>query len=306
MPPEDDAALTALQREFLALLYQPPGPPVPAALHAAIRGRAALEPPSLLQLYRRGTQATLIAALQSTHPATAAALGRGFAALARRYLLERPSRSGNLGEFGCEFGQWLELQRELVGGIWMAELARYEALLETTSSALPAVALTRSDLASLAADERLQLRAPLHPRVRRFAARHAVTALRRAWENGEPASEPAAAPERWLLSQAGSGALLVPLYDGEWEWFGALDEGATLLEATERAQTASADFDAATALAKALDLRLLCAAPAAGPMRPDIAFCRAADSARRAAGMLGEHGEAAPDRLDEPGWGRFL
>lgn len=127
--------LPELQRRFGTNLLDAaaPLPPVRAnGLSAARR----------LQVYRHNMLSALVAALETVFPASCRLVGEEFfAAAARVYIAEHPSRSGNIQDYGSDFPAFLQgydpaASLPYLGDVARLEWARLQASMAEDSQAL--------------------------------------------------------------------------------------------------------------------------------------------------------------------------
>ena len=142
--PPEAATLSDLQGRFAAALREPgPQSEVAIRLLAECIVDDGLAPARRLQVYRNNARAMFEGALERTYPVLRRQVGdERFAALARRYRAEHPSRSGDLHWVGEKFAPWLAARVAADGGEWLAELARLEWACEEAmvSARLPPLA----------------------------------------------------------------------------------------------------------------------------------------------------------------------
>lgn len=89
-----------------------------------------------LAVYENNYQLNLLSALRITYPVVDKLVGEDFFAFAaRRYIAQTPSRSGNLDDYGAEFGSFLETFEPAQGLPYLADVARLEWLLQLAFNA---------------------------------------------------------------------------------------------------------------------------------------------------------------------------
>lgn len=237
--------LRELQRDFLAAVRGS----APPRLQSLIAGRG-LEPAERLMVYANNHRLTLTAALAGAYPVLARTLGGGsFHALAARYLLAHPSRSGDLHGYGAALADVIAAAPSPQTP-WLAELARLEWAVHTAYFAAEMPALALAELRGVAAQDHPRLRFAAHPALGLVASAWPVLAYWEAVTEGadEPLPPPAPAAEWLLVLRAGTGITIGRLDAGTYTLLAALAAGATVAEACADALAAAPDLDPGTAL----------------------------------------------------------
>jgi hypothetical protein len=189
--PPEAATLSDLQGHFAAALREP-GPQSEAAIRhlAECIVDDGLAPARRLQVYRNNARAMFAGALERTYPVLRRQVGdEQFAALARRYRTEHPSRSGDLHWVGEKFAPWLAAQVAADGGAWLAELARLEWACEEAMVAARLPPIAAAELARVAPETLDEVGLVLQPCVRTVSSRFPVWSAWRACQvdgTGEP------------------------------------------------------------------------------------------------------------------------
>jgi hypothetical protein len=137
-----------------------------------------------LEVYRRTVAANLAGALRETYPVTRRLVGDAFfAEAARRFALERPSRSGDLHEFGGALAAFLEAYAPARPLAYLPDVARLEWSVHESRHAADAAPLDFAALARVPAERQGALRFTLHPSVRLVSSAHPVCAI---WHANQP------------------------------------------------------------------------------------------------------------------------
>jgi hypothetical protein len=225
------SGLAHLQRDFIGVLFD--GGPVDARM----------------EIYRRGVLANLRGALAAAYPVVLRLVGADFfGEAARRYALAVPSTSGDLGEYGASFGDFLERYPHASSLAYLADVARVEWALHESHRAPEAPACDFAALAAVAPERQGAIRFHLHPAVRLLASPHAIVAI---WEANQPGRDGTPArmegPDHVLVRRVGPAASPVALDAREWTFLQSIHRGASLDEAG-----AALDDDAGEILAAAL------------------------------------------------------
>lgn len=262
--------LLELQRSALSV-FKSAGPAAEVAALAAQLDSGRRSSDDGLAAYVNNVRATVIHVLGLTYAITASMMGRAhFCRAAVLYLMDRPPQSGDLSEYGEGFylsvGQ--VLQGTLLDSQQIAEIARFEWLIEQLRSARSEPSLTRKQLVALPPDQWPALHMRLTARAQTFAGgRSLVNSLKK--------QSTADLPVGFVFhdsfavgSEATSGVLLlaagfednihvVALSDAESAWITAINAGLNLGEATGAAIEIDADFDLLSFLLRLLDVGAL-------------------------------------------------
>jgi hypothetical protein len=245
-------ALHALQRDFaLALLHH-------AADHLAphVQGEHA---DARVLLYAHTVYGTLTQALEALYPVIARLLGRRcFDGLARCFIRETPSRSGDLHQFGEPFADFLAATPLAADHPYLPDTARLEWLMHRVFHAVDAVPLDPRRLHGLESEQHAAVRFRLAPASALLASPWPVHRIWRANQaDAEGYASLDAGPARLLVLRGVHGVDLVPLPGGEYALLSALARSETIARAVEQALAAEPDFDPAAALARALQRGLI-------------------------------------------------
>lgn len=105
----------------------------------------------LLQVYRNSFVMGVSEALQATYPHTLSLVGEEFFnAVARQFILQQPPQENNIMAYGDGFSDFLKSLQQLAAMPYIAEMARFEWLLEETANMhIENATLNVSDLGAL-------------------------------------------------------------------------------------------------------------------------------------------------------------
>jgi hypothetical protein len=206
-------------------------------------------------VYANNFRISLTDALEAVHPATARLLGGDcFRQSARRYIETHPSPSGDLHDFGADFGTFLESIAEFSPWPFLGDVARLEWRWHRAFHAPDRAGEFRiAALAAIADEELARLRLVIHPSAALLRSRWPVL---RIWEeNRDPGREPEvvsldAGGVELLITRAGLDVDVLPLRPGEYELIDFLLRDAPLETALEAALQAWASFEPGTTLAR--------------------------------------------------------
>jgi hypothetical protein len=148
-----------------------------AGVVAAIAGDG-LDPAARLGIYRNHAFATLGAALQGTFPVTCRLLDqRFFAYAAHEYVREHPPHSRCLSEYGADFPDFLVGFEPCKDLPYLADVARFEWVLNTAAGVRETAPLQIEALAAVPADKAAYVGLRLQPSVSYFASRWPIDAI---------------------------------------------------------------------------------------------------------------------------------
>ncbi len=228
-------SLPELQRRFARALDDPPAPG--------------------LALYARTIRTNYRRALSATFGVVKRVVGEAFFhAAADAYAARHPSTSGDLGDFGDRFGEFLATYEPARDLAYLADLARLEWALDEATRAASPMAPPADVLASLArvpGEALAAVRFVLAPSCRFVASADPVLRIWRVHQpdhEGEMTVDWDAGGERVLLRRDADGVALEALPPGEWAWLEALGRGESLGAALESATAAQEAFDVGAAL----------------------------------------------------------
>ena len=243
--PPEAASLSELQGRFAAALREA-GPESEAAIRelAECIVDDGLAPARRLRVYRNNARAMFEGALERTYPVLRRQVGdEQFAALARRYRAEHPSRSGDLHWVGENFASWLAQQVAADGQAWLAELARLEWACEEAMVAARLPPLAPADLGPVAPETLADVGLVLQPSVRTVSSPFPVWS---AWRAGQVdgAGEPvdlALGAQHVVVTCCDTGLVLHSLPEEQYLFVAALAGGGSL---GERRRLAALDVEA--------------------------------------------------------------
>ena len=252
--------LAELQARFATAVSADEGAADPLLL-ARIRGDG-IDATTRLDVYRRNVRGNFVAVMEAEFPAIRALGGDDwFAAQARAFMREHPSRGGDLHDIGAPFAAFLAHRLAATPYGWFADVAALEWAWQ--ESLVAADADTRLDVGALAAFDPRQaaaIRLRPHPALRVIASRWPVF---RIWNAHRAPADVAAAPidlhaggEAVILRRSGQGCEARLVDAATCVWLRALVDGATLGSAWDRAIAVDAQFDLSHALADAVALGL--------------------------------------------------
>jgi hypothetical protein len=237
--PPEAATLSRLQDRFAAALRESG-----ADSEAALRQFAecvvddGLEPARRVQVYRNNARAMFEGALERTFPVLRRQVGdEQFAALARSYRAEHPSRSGDLHWVGEQFASWLAPRVAADGRAWLGDLARLEWACEEAMVAARLPPVEPAELGRVATSALAELSFALQPCVRTVSSPFPVWS---AWREGQAEgagqpADPALGAQHVVVTCRDAGLVLHSLPEDQFLFVAALAGGASLDSAVESA-----------------------------------------------------------------------
>jgi len=241
-------SLAELQRGFAAGLLADAQRPAAAAGAAtddapigALIDDGRFPAAQLLQIYRNNFFISLGEALRDCYPVVAALLGDGyFRQLARCYVAERPSRSGNLQDYGAGLADFIATDRGLADYRFVADVARLEWARQVALHAADAAPIPRATLDAIPGDAYPGLRFELQPAATLL---HSDYPLWRIWRAHQPDAdaqamddiELAAGGEYALVCREGLQVVARQLDAAGHRFLQALSDGESLAEAAAAA-----------------------------------------------------------------------
>jgi Putative DNA-binding domain len=200
-----------------------------------------------LAIYRNNTQANLRNALRSDYPVIERLTGREFFDhVANAYLAATPSRSGDVGEFGADFPQFLAAFPAAASLPYLADVARLERAWCDVFLAADVAAGEFSGLAAIPPERLGGLRFSANPAMRLVSSPYPVLSI---WKvnqpgcTGDDSVRLDAGAEHVLLRRRGAAVELHPVGLAEYAWLEAMVAGSSLAEAVDAAFNLQQDFD---------------------------------------------------------------
>lgn len=253
-----------------ALLHGGAGPS--AAVATLLRSACGPVPARRLQVYRNNLLVSLTAALEAVYPVLARLVGAAFfRQVARAFIVEHPSRSGNLHEFGRELPAWLRASASLqslpyLGDVAALEWACHEVYHEANGAPLDPARLVE---VPTALQPVLQLH--LQPATRFVASPFPILAIWQANQEGAAPAPPISLDDgavRLLVARRDLDIELRLLGDAEACWLHALAAGRPLAIALQAALDVDPAFDFGATLGRHLQLGTFSGLSAVGAAPP--------------------------------------
>ena len=198
-----------------------------------------------VQLYQNNVFISLTQALADVYPVVERLVGEAFFRFtARRYIQRHPSVSGNLHEFGRELAAFLSESSGNHGLPYLTDVAALEWAYHEVFHAGVALPIDLTRLARIPDEEQDRLRLRLHPARRLIASRYPVLAI---WEanRGDAVDviDLDVGGDFLLVARRDLECQIERITPGEFVFLAEVDEGATLEQACEAAESADSDMD---------------------------------------------------------------
>jgi hypothetical protein len=203
-------------------------------------------------IYCANTLANAVKALEAAYPVLAKIVGEEyFGGLATQYRLRFASHAGDLNQYGEFFADFLAGFAPAQDISYLPDVARLEWVVHRAHYAANAPPFDPASLASVPAQQQLELRPRLHPACH---VMHSIYPIARIWEvhqekfSGALEVDFSRAPGYALVSRPGFRAEVACISDAEAAFLSAALGGATLASALTAAQERDASFDLGSSL----------------------------------------------------------
>ena len=215
-----------------------------------------------LAVYRNNWREGTRKALAADYPVVAELVGEScFRVLAQRYVIDHPSDSGDLQDFGLAFPTFLGTQYLNTQHAYLADVARLERALADSLVAAEAVGLSIDALRAIDPTRYSGLRFILHPCARIVASSFPIFDIWRAHHAPSVATpiDLASGAQQLLVYRPDFDALIASLTAADSTFVQAVLSGAALAEACERAFVCDETFNTAAAISDLFERRLVTA-----------------------------------------------
>ncbi|MDJ1157937.1 DNA-binding domain-containing protein [Chelatococcus sp. SYSU_G07232] len=249
--------LSEIQAAFAAALVDP-ALPVPDGLCGPGGGPAARR----FAVYRNNVVVGLTEALRARFPVTDRLVGpEFFGAMARAYVAAHKPASPLLMHYGDDLPDFIAAFEPAAIIVYLADVARLEAAWSQAYHAAEAVPIGIAALAAIPTDELASVHLTLHPSLRLLHSAHPVASIWAAHQTDGPVMPPEPwEPEDVLVVRPEAEVLVHRLPAGGLAFLAALEAGAPLGVAVERATAAAPAFDLPRNLAGAFEAGAVIAA----------------------------------------------
>ena len=200
-----------------------------------------------LAIYRNNVRSTLHGALQDVYPVVKRLVGEDFfRQMAREYLMQHPSPSGDLHEFGATFPAFITNYPEAAGLIYLADTAKLEWLYHQLFHAAEHPALNLERLAEILPEQYAGLKFSLHPASALLTSPfpiHRIWAINQAQYVGDDSINLNDGGVCLLLSRSGFTITITPIAQGEFIFLQQLAQKIGFSEACETALDSDQQLD---------------------------------------------------------------
>lgn len=215
-----------------------------------------------LEVYRNNYRGNLHDALAGAYPVIRLLVGKDFFRyMARKFIEQYPSRSGNLHHYGAETAEFLASFEPAQGLLYLPDVAALEWACHRAYFAKDAPALNLAELAQVPPDQYPDLILRTHPSCHQVRSLYPVVEIWRAHQPGaEPdfRIDPDSGASNALVSRNDDAVIVDELSPADSSWLQAVRAGATLGDATAAALQSDPDFDLQAVLLKLVGQGVLC------------------------------------------------
>jgi hypothetical protein len=215
-----------------------------------------------VEVYRNNYRGTLHDTLAGAYPVIHQLVGADFfRLLAKRYIGQHPSRSGNLHRYGSEMADFLSQFEQTQHLEYLPDMARLEWAYHHAYFADDAPPLEISRLATLAPESYEELRWRLHPACALLLSAYPVAAIWQAHQEGAPADfniDPGSGGDSLLVYRQGLSVEISSIAAASHHWLAQLAQGIAMGAATVATLEVHPDFDLATTLRHWIAQGVLC------------------------------------------------
>lgn len=204
-------------------------------------------PDRQLDVYRNNVFGCLTDALKMAYPVVLKLVGvEFFEHLASEFIRKTPSKSGNLHNFGGELPEFIAEFPEVIGLIYLPDVARLEWACHEVFFSEDHFPLQSDRLAVVPEDQQERLKFHLHPATRLLDFKFPI---HRIWETnqedftGNPAINLDRGGVHLLVRRRDYQAVLQPLTPGEWSFLNSCQSREDLTRACQSAQEIDPHFN---------------------------------------------------------------
>lgn len=189
-----------------------------------------------VDIYRNNYRGNLQGALAAAYPVIEQIVGNDFfRMMARKFIEQHPSHSGNLHLYGAELGDFVSGFEPAQGLAYLADVARLEWACHRAYFAPDADALDVAKFARVAAEQYALLHFLIHPACQVLRSRYPIAAIWHAHQPGMPVEfhiDLDSAPESVLVSRKDDIVRVDVLTEAEADWLERIQAAAPLGDAT--------------------------------------------------------------------------
>jgi len=212
---------------------------------------AGIDPASRIAIYRNNVLGNYRKALAATYPVTRRLVGAAFfdgavEAFVRAY----PSRHGDVNHYGGDLPCFIATYGPAHALVYLPDVARLEWAIDQANIAADAAPLDLAALATVAADAWGDLRFQLHPSTGLIESPYPILHIWRANQPGagDETIDLGEGGDQLLVRRTAQGVTIERLDAGDYALLAGLSAGATLSDASRRAQILDPAFDLSATL----------------------------------------------------------
>ena len=215
-----------------------------------------------LEVYRNNYRGNLHDTLAGAYPVIKQLVGDDFFRyMARKFIEQYPSRSGNLHHYGAELEDFLASFEAAQGLPYLPDVAALEWACHRAYFAEDAFLLDLAELAQIPPDEYPELVLRTHPSCHQVSSSYPVVAIWRAHQPGADPDfliDPDSGASNALVYRNDDVVVVDELSPADSHWLHGIRAGATLGDATAAALGIDPDFDLQAVLLKLVEQGVLC------------------------------------------------
>jgi hypothetical protein len=227
------------------------GDELPAQIDAAYPNYSAA---TALEVYRNNYRGNLHDTLAGAYPVVKQLVGDDFFRyMARKFIEQYPSSSGNLHHYGAEVADFLASFGPAQGLSYLPDVAALEWACHRAYFAEDASPLDLSELAQIPPDQYSELVLYTHPSSHQVRSRYPVVAIWRAHQPGADPDfmiDPDSGASNAMVCRNDGAVIVDELSPADSHWLQAIRTGATLGDATTATLETDPEFDLQAVLLK--------------------------------------------------------
>lgn len=219
----------------------------------------ALRPKNNLLIYRHRVADILTHALEETYPLIVKLVGRDFFKVtAKEYIKHYPSRSSALFDYGAYFSDFLAEFEPLHDLIYLVEVAQFEWICHTLSSAANHPGMHKFQLDNITPEQYDQLHFTLHPASHLQRFYYPILQIIELCKSGKNESvDVDAGGVNLLIARHEMDLTLIPLTHAEFTFLDMIIEGKSVGESLNTAMMIDKDFNLSTKIPEWIENKIL-------------------------------------------------
>ena len=230
-------SLHRVQELFCSAVFDPENRAALKAFCRCIAPRPGLSPEDHVKIYRQGVLAKLVEALTEIYPVCRKLVGEAFFhTMARTFVHQTPSLSPDLGEYGHDFGTFIEGFEPADALPYLGDVARMEWAWHRVYHAESSTPLDSNSLARVPAERQGEIRFHLAAAT---ALLESIYPIHRIWQANQPEYEDDGCVDldeggvRLLIWRRGYDMCMDPLDESSWTVLKSFQDGRDFAAACE-------------------------------------------------------------------------